>query len=65
MASKKARVLVDALIDGKECKVNDVITLEDDQIKAYAGQVDPHPDAVKHAEKLAAAAAEAAKQAKG
>lgn len=52
MASKKARVLVDAKIDGEQYKPNDVATFDEAVIKAHTGVLDADPAAVKYAESL-------------
>jgi hypothetical protein len=55
MAKKKARVLVDAVINDKPVRPNDVITVDDQDLKALAGVVDVDPEAVKYAESLSKA----------
>lgn len=51
--TKKVRVLSETRHKGKVLAHNSVIEMTDEEIKAQAGAVDPHPDAVAHAEKLA------------
>lgn len=50
MANKKARILVDKLIDGVQYKCNQVIDADSALIKELVkeGAVDDHPSAVKH-----------------
>lgn len=48
----KARALVDFDLGGKPVKANDVLSLSERELKAYAGNVDPSPEAVKYAESL-------------
>ncbi|GAB3388131.1 hypothetical protein [Lysobacter fragariae] len=52
MASKKARVLSDAQIDGKNYKPDDVEAFDEAVIKAHPGVLDADPAAVKYAEAL-------------
>lgn len=48
----KARALVDFDLGGKPVKANDVLSLTERELKAYAGNVDASPEAVKYAESL-------------
>lgn len=48
----KARALVDFELGGKQVKANDVLSLSERELKAYAGNVDPSQEAVKYAESL-------------
>lgn len=59
----KVRVLSVIHVDGVAIAPDSVVVLPADVLDHYvaAGAVDPHPDAVKHAEKLAAEKARAAK----
>lgn len=50
--ARKARVLVDCEIDGKQYKPNDVATFDDATLKAHADQLDATPAAVAYAESL-------------
>lgn len=63
--TKKVRVLTETRHKGQVFKHNAVIEMTEDEIKAQAGTVDPHPDAVSHAESVAAEIAEAAAKKKG
>jgi hypothetical protein len=58
--TKKVRVLTETRHKGDVLKHNQVVEMTDDEIKAQAGAVDPHPDAVAHAEGVAAEIAAAA-----
>jgi len=63
--TKKVRVLTDIRHRGKPVTHNSVVEMTNEEIKAHAGAVDPHPDAVAYAERQAAKAARAAAAAKG
>lgn len=52
MANKKARVLVDVVIDGTKHAANTVVSLSDEQLNAHAASVDTNEAAVKYAEGL-------------
>ena len=50
----RARVLVATVIDGKAFEPNDLVEVEAHEIETlYYGRLDPHPDAVAYAEKVA------------
>lgn len=61
--AKKVRVLTETRHKDQVLKHNQVVEMTDDEIKAQAGAVDPHPDAVAYAEGVAAAITAAAKKA--
>lgn len=58
--TKKVRVLAETRHKGEILSHGDIAEMTDDEIKAQAGAVDPHPDAVAYAEKVNAEAAAAA-----
>lgn len=53
MAEIKARVLLEVTIEGNKYQPDDVVSLDEAQLYDYRGMVDPHPDAVRHAESIA------------
>lgn len=55
--TKKVRVLTATHHKGQTLPHNAVVEMTDQEIKANAGSVDPHPDAVAYAEQLIAGAA--------
>jgi hypothetical protein len=65
MAKQKVRVLTDGEYSGISAKANDVIELDADDVKGYAGHVDASEAAVKYASSLEQNQPKKAEKAKG
>lgn len=50
MATRKARVIVDFTYRGVPYRPDDLIEVEEDDLRMHRFEVDPHPDAVRYAE---------------